>query len=90
MSELPAKRRRSTEKRKLIIDCDIGTDDAQAIMMALSQPHVEVCAIMTVFGNAGQAHTCVNTLRLLKFLGRLDVSSLFIVMYLYQVKCPEY
>ena len=64
----------SQSKTKLIIDCDTGTDDAQAIMMALSQPHVEVCAIMTVFGNAPVENTSVNTLRVLKMCQRLDVS----------------
>ncbi len=36
---------------RLIIDTDAGTDDAQAIMMALTQPDVTVEAITTVTGN---------------------------------------
>ena len=37
-------------KKKLIIDCDTGIDDAQAILIALSQD-VEVLAITCVAGN---------------------------------------
>ena len=36
---------------RLIIDTDAGVDDAQAIMMALAQPGVQVDAITTLSGN---------------------------------------
>merc|ERR1719419_1408629 len=58
---------------RLIIDCDVGTDDAQAVMMALVQPHVDLVAVTTVFGNAPLDNTCINTLRVLKACGRLDI-----------------
>ena len=62
-------------RKKLVIDCDVGTDDAQAILMALAYPEeVEIVAITAVYGNATLEHTARNTLRLLKFCDRLDVS----------------
>ena len=66
----------SSEKRKIIIDCDAGTDDAAAIIMALSREHVEVVAITCVFGNTNVDNVANNVLRVLKFCGRLDVSIL--------------
>ena len=62
-------------KRKVIMDCDTGTDDAQAMMMALVQPHIELCALTSVYGNAPVQVTAVNNLRMLKYLNRLDVST---------------
>lgn len=59
---------------KMVIDCDPGTDDCQAILMALSQPHVQVVAITTVFGNGETSDTSYNALRILKLANRLDVS----------------
>jgi len=37
--------------RRFIIDTDTGSDDAIALIMALSDPSCEVCAITTVMGN---------------------------------------
>ena len=51
--------------RKFVIDCDPGTDDAQAIMMALVQPEVEILGITTVEGNAPVSDTTRNALRIL-------------------------
>lgn len=38
-------------KRKVIIDTDVGFDDATALLIALTDPAVEVVAITIVFGN---------------------------------------
>ena len=38
-------------KKKIIIDCDTGVDDAQAILMAVLTEDVEVLAITCVSGN---------------------------------------
>ena len=62
------------ERRLFVIDCDAGLDDAQAILMALATPDVEVVAITTTHGNVGVDQVCRNVLRLLKHAGRLDVS----------------
>lgn len=59
--------------RKIIIDCDPGTDDAIAIMLALYSPEVEVIGITTVAGNAPQTTCAQNTLRILNLCNRLDV-----------------
>lgn len=61
-------------RQKLILDCDAGTDDAQALLIALAQPNVDVLAVTCVFGNAPLEATSFNALRVLKLAGRLDVS----------------
>ena len=38
-------------RRKIIIDTDVGIDDAQAIFLALADPSVEILAITCVGGN---------------------------------------
>lgn len=45
-------------RRKVIIDTDIGCDDATTLLLALTDPEVEVVAITTVFGNTP---VCVAT-----------------------------
>ena len=69
-----AKKANMSTKRKIIIDCDAGTDDAGAIMMALAYQHVEVVAVTCVFGNTEVENVVNNVLRVLKLCGRLDVS----------------
>jgi len=60
--------------QKVIVDCDPGIDDAQAIIMLLTQKHIQVVAITTVFGNETVEITSRNALRVLKLCKRLDVS----------------
>ncbi|MEA5050922.1 MAG: nucleoside hydrolase [Oscillospiraceae bacterium] len=57
------------EKRKFLIDCDTGTDDAIAIMEALYEPRAEVVACTTVDGNVEVEYTSRNTLNLIDYLG---------------------
>lgn len=59
---------------KLVIDADVGLDDAQAILMALAHKDVEVLCITTVVGNTEVDNVCQNVLRLLSVAGREDVS----------------
>lgn len=59
--------------KKIIIDVDTGVDDAQAIMVALADPNVEVLAITCCFGNTALDNALKNTLRVLKVCKRLDV-----------------
>lgn len=54
---------------RLILDCDTGTDDAVAIMVAVGHPSLELVAVTTVNGNAPLAYTTDNTLRVLDHLG---------------------
>ena len=46
----------------VIIDCDPGTDDAIAILLALASPELSVLAITVAGGNVGLEHTLPNTL----------------------------
>ncbi|CAH1250664.1 Hypp8892 [Branchiostoma lanceolatum] len=65
---------RSAEDKKLIVlDVDCGHDDAQAIMLALTRPNVQVLGITCVAGNVDVNQVCRNVLRILKVFGRLDV-----------------
>ena len=60
-------------KRKIIIDCDAGVDDAQAILLALSAQDVEVIAITCVAGNTPIDKVCVNVLKVLELCNRTDI-----------------
>ncbi len=57
----------------VILDCDTGTDDAVAIMLAALHPHVDLLGVTTVWGNHDVRHTTDNTLRVLDHVGRGDV-----------------
>ncbi|KAM9358004.1 inosine-uridine preferring nucleoside hydrolase [Symphorus nematophorus] len=57
-------------KKQVIIDTDCGIDDAQAIMMALAAPNIEVVAVTCVFGNASIENVCQNVLRVLSVCER--------------------
>lgn len=61
-------------KKKLFLDVDTGVDDAQAIMMALAAPDVEILGISCCHGNTSLDNALKNTLRVLKVCNRLDVS----------------
>ena len=54
--------------RRIVIDCDPGIDDAQAIMMAYCHPDIKIEAITTVSGNVGVEHTAANALKILDVL----------------------
>jgi inosine-uridine nucleoside N-ribohydrolase len=50
----------------IILDCDTGTDDAVAILLALASPELDVRAITVAGGNVGLDRTLANTLALVK------------------------
>jgi purine nucleosidase len=56
-------------RRRIILDCDPGVDDAWALAFALGDPGLEVCGVTTVAGNAGLAVTTGNALRICAFAG---------------------
>lgn len=58
--------------RAIVIDCDPGLDDAVAIALAATSPHLELKAVTTVAGNAGVEITTRNALSTIAALG-LDV-----------------
>lgn len=57
-------------KRKIILDCDPGHDDAIAIMVAAAaRESIELAAITTVAGNAEIGKTTVNALKVCEIAG---------------------
>lgn len=57
-------------KRKIIIDCDPGIDDALAIFMALASDELEVLGITTVAGNVNVARVTSNALSLVSLCAK--------------------
>lgn len=57
----------------VILDCDTGTDDAVAVLLAALHPGLELLGVTTVWGNHDVRHTTDNTLRVLDLVGRGDV-----------------
>lgn len=56
--------------RRVIIDCDPGTDDAIALWLAFASPEVEVPLITVAGGNAGLASTLANARAVVGLAGR--------------------
>ncbi|XP_041806762.1 inosine-uridine preferring nucleoside hydrolase isoform X2 [Chelmon rostratus] len=59
--------------KKLLVDVDCGVDDAQAIMMALAAPKVQLLGITCVHGNTSVENVCKNTLRVLQACNKLEI-----------------
>lgn len=57
------------DKKKIIIDCDPGYDDAVALLLAAGSPSVEVLAITTVAGNQTLEKVTRNALRVATLAG---------------------
>ena len=58
-------------KRKIIIDCDPGHDDAVAILLALASPdEIDLLGITCVAGNAPLSLTSANALRICELAGQ--------------------
>lgn len=60
------------DKRKIILDCDPGHDDAVAIMMAAKHPMIDLLGITIVAGNQTLKKTAKNGLHVVQHLN-LDV-----------------
>ncbi|XP_034036541.1 inosine-uridine preferring nucleoside hydrolase [Thalassophryne amazonica] len=60
-------------KKLVIIDTDCGIDDAQAIMMALAAPNIQILGITCVFGNAAIDDVCQNVLKVLSVCERQQI-----------------
>jgi inosine-uridine nucleoside N-ribohydrolase len=54
---------------RIVLDCDTGTDDAFAIMLAALHPGIDLMAVSTVNGNVALPNTTENTLRVLDHIG---------------------
>ena len=82
-------------KKLLIIDTDCGIDDAQAIMMALAAPDVEVLGVTCCFGNTSLENVCQNVLRVLAVCKREEASTVgqeknrYIYIYIYVNMIPD-
>jgi purine nucleosidase len=63
----------TTDRRKIMIDCDPGHDDAIAILLAAANPKVDLIGITTVAGNAEVEKTTVNALKVCEIAGLWDV-----------------
>jgi purine nucleosidase len=59
--------------RTFLIDTDTASDDAVAIIMALTAPDVRVCALTTVAGNVGLEQATRNALYTAEVCGAADV-----------------
>lgn len=57
------------EKRKIILDCDPGHDDAITILMAAAHPNIDLLGITIVAGNQTLDKTVVNGLNVCQLLG---------------------
>ncbi|MEZ5826527.1 MAG: nucleoside hydrolase [Geminicoccaceae bacterium] len=62
------------EKKRIIIDCDPGQDDAIALLLAFGFPdRIDVLAVTTVAGNVSISLTSKNARRVVELAGRTDV-----------------
>lgn len=61
------------EKKKVILDCDPGHDDAIALLMALAAENIELLAVTTSAGNQLPEKTFKNAKKLLALAGREDI-----------------
>src|SRR5215469_7933451 len=79
VSGLPAQRggadttRMVLVRKRIILDCDPGHDDAIAILVALGCPDIELVAITTVAGNQTLEKTTLNARRVCTVAGAYDV-----------------
>lgn len=60
-------------RTKVVLDCDTGTDDAVAIMLACQHSSLDLVACTVVSGNGPVAYSADNTLRVLAHVGRPDI-----------------
>lgn len=60
-----------SDKRKVVIDCDTGVDDAMALLLCFQ--HLDVVGITTVGGNVGLENVQRNTRYVAELAGRTDV-----------------
>ena len=61
-------------KKKIILDCDPGHDDAVAIMLAAASNNIEILGITCVAVNATLDNTKLNSLKVCSLIGRTDIN----------------
>ena len=62
-----------TARRRVLLDCDPGHDDAMAILLAAASPALELVGITTVAGNQTLEKTTLNARRVCSVAGIVDV-----------------
>ena len=60
-------------KKKIILDCDPGHDDAVAIMLAAAHEKIDILGITCVAGNSTLINTKQNALKVCSLIGRIDI-----------------
>ena len=60
-------------KKKIILDCDPGHDDAVAIMLAAAHDDIEILGITCVAGNATLENTKKNALKVCSLIGKTQI-----------------
>ena len=60
-------------KKKIILDCDPGHDDAVAIMLAAANDSIDILGITCVAGNATLENTKNNALKICSLIGRSNI-----------------
>lgn len=66
------------EVRYIIFDEDMGTDDAWALFLLIKAQethNIKLLAVTCVAGNTSLEFVAINTMRILEFFKRTDVSS---------------
>ena len=61
-------------KKKIILDCDPGHDDAVAIMLAAASIEIEILGITCVGGNATLENTKLNALKICSLIGKSNIN----------------
>jgi purine nucleosidase len=60
-------------RKKIILDCDPGHDDAVAIMLAAAHDSIDILGITCVAGNSTIFNTQQNALKICSLIGRTDI-----------------
>ena len=60
-------------KKKIILDCDPGHDDAVAIMLATAHDDIDLLGITCVAGNATLENTKQNALKVCSLIGKKEI-----------------
>ncbi len=58
-----------TDKRRLLLDTDLGIDDALMLLHIAAEPSAEIVAIGSTHGNCSSEQAAVNTLKVLEAIG---------------------
>ena len=61
-------------KKKIILDCDPGHDDAVAIMLAAASNEIEILGITCVGGNSTLENTKLNALKVCSLIGKSNIN----------------